>query len=253
MFTYCSSSRKVTTPPAGPGISNINVINGKDTVRGPGIQVNPETRDFAYTAMRETALQGTWTLQGMATEQGGWSTTDQWYKDTTVASTVTDTTSMAPISGTSMEPSQPVASTKNKTGKSTVKNRGGKSSLKATRSLQRYDSLMANSVMYTDSALNAGVQPYKYWTRIPTVSLNPATLVFSGTTGCNSMSGSFNFSGKDIRFNKNITTSKMACNEYNEVGFLNLLKKADNYNLNNEGMLELRQGQTVLMVFSKQM
>ncbi|WP_207491925.1 META domain-containing protein [Aridibaculum aurantiacum] len=259
LFTYCSSSRKATLPPAGPGISNVNVITGSDTVRGAAIAVTPDNRDWAYRATRETTLEGTWRLHGMASEDGQWTTTDQWYKDTTATTTEAtfnpDGTEVSvnneAATQTFHSGSATMQQNKTKT-KSTAKNKSSKNALRATSSLQKYDSLMANTVVYTDSALNAGIKPFEYWKRIPTVTLNPTSLVFTGSTGCNSMSGSFNFSGNDIKFNRNITTSKMACNEYNESNFLSMLRKADNYVLNNEGMLELRQGNNVLMVFSKQ-
>jgi len=112
---------------------------------------------------------------------------------------------------------------------------------------------MQNTLVKTYSALNAKTKPFRYWNRIPSISLNPTSLVFTGTTGCNSMSGSFNFSGSDIRINKNIVTSKMACNEYNESNFLDLLRRANSFTINNEGMLELRQGSMLLMTFKRSM
>lgn len=250
LFTYCSSSRKATLPPAGPGISNVSVVTGTDTIKGSSIKVNPDTRDFAYSANRETTLQGNWSLHAMVTPEGILSTTDQWYRDT--AATVADSTTVAvnleePATQTFHSGS---ASMKEK--KSSKAKKSTSSKYKATASLSRYDSLMSNRVVYTDSALNAGIKPFEYWKRIPSVSLNPTSLVFTGNTGCNMMSGSFNFSGSDIKFNRNITTSKMACNEYNESAFLDLLRKADNYSINDEGLLELRQGTNVLLVFSRQ-
>ena len=94
------------------------------------------------------------------------------------------------------------------------------------------------------------MQPYQYWKRTPTLTINAANRVFSGNTGCNSMSGSFNFSEKDIQFGRNINTSKMSCNEYDETAFISGLKKADNYTLNGN-ILELRQGNTLLLSFRK--
>lgn len=250
LFAYCGGSRKVATPPAGPGISNVSVITGHDTVKANAITTTPENRDWAYKATRDTGLKGTWVLQGMTSADGTWSTTDKWYADTAAtALDSTTTSSLATSEGQSTATASASTTAKKSTAKKTSKS--GKSTLKATRSLQKYDSLMANTIVYTDSALNAGIKPYRYWNRIPSVTLNPTAMVFSGTTGCNSMSGSFNFSGNDIKFNRNIVTSKMACNEYNESAFLDLLRKADNYAINNEGLLELRQGSTVLLTFRK--
>ena len=100
------------------------------------------------------------------------------------------------------------------------------------------------------STLDTSAQPFKYWNRMPSVMLNATNLIFTGTTGCNSMSGRFNFNNKDIRFGRNIVTSKMSCNEYNESNFLSALKKADNYTLNGN-TLELKQGATRLLAFKK--
>jgi heat shock protein HslJ len=82
------------------------------------------------------------------------------------------------------------------------------------------------------------------------VTLNATNLIFTGNTGCNSMSGSFNFSNKDIQFGRNIVTSKMSCNEYDESKFISALKKADNYTVNGN-TLELKQGSTLLLTFKK--
>lgn len=78
----------------------------------------------------------------------------------------------------------------------------------------------------------------------------PSLGIFTGNTGCNSMSGSFNFNGSDIKVDKRIRTSKMACNDYDESMFIGALLKADNYSLNN-GLLELKQGTTTLMSFKR--
>lgn len=248
LFTYCSSSRKTAAPPAGPGISNVNVVTGTDTIKGSSIAVTPDTRDWAYSATRDTGLKGTWTLHGFASEDGSWTTVGQ---PTDSLSQMADSTSVSVTSGDGSE-AYHTASNKATTAKSGKTAKRSKSKLQATSSLNKYDSLMANRVIHTDSSLNANVKPYEYWKRLPTVSINPTSLVFTGNTGCNRMSGSFNFSGNDIKFNKNIITSKMACNDYNEAAFLDLLRKADNYAINQDGMLELKQGNTLLLVFGRQ-
>jgi hypothetical protein len=252
LFAYCSGSRKVATPPAGPGISNVSVITGQDTVKANSITTTAENRDWAYKANRDTMLKGSWTLQGMTNADGTWSTTDAWYADTAAAATgTTDVSATGTETGTEANATTGTTTTKKATKTSTKKT--SKSTLRATRSLQKYDSLMANTTIYSDSALNANIKPYRYWNTIPSVNLNPTALIFTGSTGCNRMSGSFNFSGSDIKFSKNIVTSKMACNEYNEAAFLDLLRRADSFAINNEGLLELRQGGTLLMTFRRSM
>ena len=48
---------------------------------------------------------------------------------------------------------------------------------------------------------------------------------FSGNTGCNSMSGSFDYTDSSIVFNERIMLTKMACTGYNEQVFIkNLLR-----------------------------
>ena len=64
------------------------------------------------------------------------------------------------------------------------------------------------------------------------------------------MSGSFNFSGNDIKVNPNIRTSKMACNDYDESAFLSSLVKVNNYNIAND-MLELKKGNTTVLTFTR--
>ena len=94
----------------------------------------------------------------------------------------------------------------------------------------------------------SALEPYKYWTRTPSLVFNAG--IFTGNTGCNSMSGRVNYDNKDLRFNPTINTSKMSCNEYDESAFLSLLKRVDNYSLTGN-TLELRQGTTRLLSFRK--
>jgi heat shock protein HslJ len=63
---------------------------------------------------------------------------------------------------------------------------------------------------------------------------------FSGNTGCNSMRGSFWFSKNDssLSFSDKITTSRMACQGYNEGAFIKSLQHATHFRLRN-GVLSL--------------
>jgi heat shock protein HslJ len=193
-------------------------------------------RDWAYKASRDTILNGTWTLEGMAAPDGSWSSTQTQaaaaadtalgMSDTSLA---TDTTSMG--TGTA--------------------NKGKKSKNKTNRRAL-YDAAQTRLKMnFRDTTIqDTTIQPYQYWKRTPSLTINAAKQVFTGNTGCNSMSGSFNFSDKDIQFGRNIVTSKMACNEYDESVFISALKKADSYALNGN-VLEIRQGGTLLLTFKR--
>lgn len=234
-FAFCSSSKKATAP-IGPGISNVNVKRN-DTMTSAANASSSFTvanRDWAYKANRDTSLNGTWTLDGMVASNGNWSNTQSWYKDSSAS--MTDTTMTITTTDTAYS-----AGTTNRNKR---KNKINRKAL--------YDSAQARLRMdyKSTSTLDTTVQPYKYWTRIPTVTLNATRLVFSGTTGCNSMSGSFNFNDKDIQFGQKIATSKMMCNEYDETAFLSALKKADNYTLNGN-TLQLKQGSTLLLSFKR--
>lgn len=243
LFAFCSSSKKATTPPAGPGISNVNVSRA-DTMTSAAkasASFTPAQQDFAYKANRDTTLSGTWTLDGMLASNGSWSSTSTWYQDTTK-------TMVADSSMSSMTSSTDSAMSKsNKTGTARSGARGRNSKRNAL-----YDTAKARLKLdyKSTSTLDTTAQPFQYWKSIPSLTINAARQVFTGNTGCNSMSGSLNFSNKDIRFGRNIVTSKMACNEYDESAFLTALKKADNYAVNGN-TLEIRQGNTLLLAFRK--
>ncbi len=232
-LAFCSSSRKVTTP-AGPGISNVNVSRGDSMVSAQqaGASFTTADRDWAYKANHDTILNGTWKLEGIMASNGTWSS----MQSTDSAMTMTDT-AMSMM----MDNGEAGMSAKTKT----------KSKSKAKRSAL-YDTARARlNLTYKDTmALDTAVQPFAYWKRNPTLIMNGAKQVFYGNTGCNSMSGTFNFSAKDIQFGRNIITSKMACNDYDELTFLSALQKADNYTLNGD-TLEIRQGNTLLLTFKR--
>ena len=239
VFAFCSSSKKAAAPVA-PGISNVKV-GRNDTmtsVANASASSTSSDRDFAYTANHDTALNGTWVLEGMAGSDGNWSSAQN-NKATTTSAT---DTAMVVSNDTA------AATTATASASTTAGRRGkNKNNRKAL-----YDSAQARLKMdyKSTSTLDTTAEPFKYWTRTPSVTLNATRLIFTGNTGCNSMSGSFNFSNKDIQFGRRIVTSKMSCNEYDETKFLSALKKADNYTLNGN-TLELKQGSTLLLTFKK--
>lgn len=246
VFANCSSTKNAATP-ATPGISNVNVTRN-DTVTSAANASSSFTsadRDWAYTANRDTTLNGTWVLEGMAGSDGNWSSTQTMNNDSLAATTDTPMVVSPDTTGSN------TAATTSTTGNT---GRRGKGKTKNNRRAL-YDSAQARlNLDYKStadsSAMDTTAQPFKYWGRTPSVTLNANNLVFTGSTGCNSMSGSFNFNNKDIQFGRNIVTSKMSCNEYNESNFITALKKADNYTLNGN-TLELKQGGTLLLSFRK--
>lgn len=251
VFAFCSSSKKAATP-VTPGISNVNVSRNDTmtSVANASSSLTSADRDWAYAAKHDTTLNGTWVLQGMAGADGSWSNSQTMSQDTSAASTdtamvVTDTTGNTTGASTAMSATTANTSTAATTG------RRGRGKSKINRKAL-YDSAQArlNLDYKATTALDTTTQPYKYWSRVPSVTLNATNLVFTGTTGCNSMSGSFNFNNKDIQFGRNIVTSKMNCNEYDESKFISALRKADNYTLNGN-TLELKQGGTLLLTFKK--
>ena len=239
-FAFCSSSKKAAIP-VTPGISNVNVSRNDTmtSVANASSSLTAADRDWSYTAKHDTSLNGTWVLAGMVATDGTWSDANNMNKDS--SSTATADTAVMVSNDTA------TAAT------SADKNVGrkGKRKLKDNRKAL-YDSAQArlNMNYKSTSTLDTTAEPFKYWTRTPTVTLNATSLVFTGNTGCNSMSGSFNFNNQNIQFGRNIITSKMSCNEYNESNFLSALKKADSYTLNGN-TLELRQGTTKLLAFRK--
>jgi heat shock protein HslJ len=81
--------------------------------------------------------------------------------------------------------------------------------------------------------------------KIPRLEFNLATKKFSGNTGCNNMSGAFDFTDSTLQFNQRIVTTKMACIGYNEKEFLESLLRTNSYKLQN-GILILLFNQTEL-------
>lgn len=248
VFAFCSSSKKAAAP-VSPGISNVNVSRN-DTMTSASTAAASLTsadRDWSYTAKHDTTLNGTWILEGMMGSDGNWSSTQSMNKDTSTAATSTAATDTAMVVTTDTAATNSTATASGSTKMSKRERANARNKRKAL-----YDSAQArlNLDYKSTSTYDTTAEPYKYWTRVPSVTLNATNLVFTGSTGCNSMSGSFNFSNKDIQFGRNIITSKMSCNEYDENKFLSALKKADNYTLNGN-TLELKQGNTLLLTFKK--
>jgi heat shock protein HslJ len=81
--------------------------------------------------------------------------------------------------------------------------------------------------------------------KIPRLNLDISTKRFTGNTGCNNMSGAFDFTDTTLQFNQRIVTTKMACIGYNEKALIENLLRANSYKLQN-GVLILMFNQTEL-------
>ena len=86
--------------------------------------------------------------------------------------------------------------------------------------------------------------------KIPRLEFNLATKRFTGNTGCNNMSGTFDFTDSTLQFNQRIITTKMACVGYNEKAFLESLLKTNSYRLEN-GTLILLFNKTELSYWTR--
>ena len=73
---------------------------------------------------------------------------------------------------------------------------------------------------------------------IPNISFDIGKKKFKGFTGCNSMSGNFVIKGDALSFDKDIISTKIACEGFNEKDFLANLLRVDHYQLK-EGVLIL--------------
>ncbi|MDB5191739.1 MAG: protein of unknown function Meta and HslJ [Segetibacter sp.] len=253
LFAYCSSSKRIATPPAGPGVSNVTVYNGGDTAKASTAKYNTtnSVKDFGYRASTDTTLNGSWTLEGMVAADGSWSQTQAWYpQDTALSATTVDSTQTQ--TSMSAAADKKALHKKAMAWKKDDKNAKPATGQTAKTGDQSFSAGLNGSTSATTMTDTATAQPegFRYWQRIPQITFKPTAKVFTGNTGCNTMSGSFNFGGNDLQFNKRIATSKMACNEYNETAFLDAMKKVDNYTINGD-RLELRQGSTLLLAFNR--
>jgi heat shock protein HslJ len=74
--------------------------------------------------------------------------------------------------------------------------------------------------------------------RTPQLIINLSEKTFAGNTGCNSMSGSFDYTDSSLVFNERIMMTKMACTGYNEQAFIKNLLRTNRFRFD-EGALVL--------------
>jgi heat shock protein HslJ len=86
--------------------------------------------------------------------------------------------------------------------------------------------------------------------KLPMLRFNLAAKKFSGFTGCNNMSGDFTVRADQLVFDKNIVTTKIACQGYNEKEFLSNLLRVDHFRIK-DSTLQLLIGQTPVSEWGK--
>ncbi len=236
LLTYCSSSKQATTP---VGVSNVQV-NGADynSANATG------SKDWGYKSSRDTAMNGTWELEGMVAADGGWKSAETW--------TPADTMSMSADVDiqTQMEANKPGPSTDNSSMASSKKSTSTAKGKKFSYKMADTSTHFFDTVAFRQQLAGRELKPFQYWQRLPEMRIMANLGVFTGNTGCNSMSGSFNFNSSKLKIDNNIRTSKMACSDYDESAFISNLLKADSYNVSGD-KLELMQGNTTVLTFKR--
>ena len=86
--------------------------------------------------------------------------------------------------------------------------------------------------------------------RTPQLNFNLADKSFSGNSGCNSMSGSFEYSDTSLVFNERIMLTKMACLGYNEQAFIKNLLRTNHYEFR-DSILVLKFEETELSQWAR--
>ena len=73
--------------------------------------------------------------------------------------------------------------------------------------------------------------------RTPQLIINLTDKTFKGNTGCNSMSGSFDYTDSSLVFNERIMMTKMACTGYNEQVFIKNLLRTNRFRFEDSVMI----------------
>ena len=90
-----------------------------------------------------------------------------------------------------------------------------------------------------------------YPNKKPQITFNTKTNEVSGTSGCNGYSAKYTSNGKTISFGEPGPTTMMFCEGGGEQTFLQMIKKVDNYSIDNDGKLNLNNGEVPMMRFKK--
>ena len=90
-----------------------------------------------------------------------------------------------------------------------------------------------------------------YPNKKPKIKFNTTTNNVSGTSSCNGYSANYTSNGKTISFGEPGPTTMMFCEGGGEQAFLQMMKKIDNYSIDNNGKLNLNIGEVSMMRFKK--
>jgi heat shock protein HslJ len=90
-----------------------------------------------------------------------------------------------------------------------------------------------------------------YPNKKPQITFNTKTNEVSGTSSCNGYSAKYTSNGKTISFGEPGPTTMMFCEGGGEKTFLQMMKKVDNYSIDSNGKLILKNGEVPIMRFKK--
>ncbi|MCX2484607.1 META domain-containing protein [Pedobacter sp. MR2016-24] len=90
-----------------------------------------------------------------------------------------------------------------------------------------------------------------YPNKKPLITFNTTTNSVSGNSGCNGYSAKYTLNGKAISFGEPGPATMMFCEGGGEKTFLQMIKKVDNYSIDNDGKLNLNNGEVAMMRFRK--
>ena len=90
-----------------------------------------------------------------------------------------------------------------------------------------------------------------YPNKKPTIAFDARPKQISGTTGCNSYTGSYVIDGRTISFGTGMALTKMACEGDGETLFVERLKKTNKFFIKEQNTLMLLEGDVALLEFKK--
>lgn len=85
----------------------------------------------------------------------------------------------------------------------------------------------------------------------PTIAFDARPKQVSGTTSCNTYTGSYSLDGKTISFGNGFATTKMACQGNGEAVFIERLRKTNSFFIKDQTTLMLLDGNVALLEFKK--
>lgn len=103
------------------------------------------------------------------------------------------------------------------------------------------------------SIITENTTPFKdlYPNKKPTIAFEARPKQISGTTSCNSYTGSYVLDGKTISFGTGMALTKMACEGNGERLFIERLTKTNKFFIKNQSTLMLLDGDVALLEFKK--